>query len=282
MHHVLIRLLSFLRPYKGRALLAAFCVFSSAAFVLVTPKLIGWAVELGITGQDDRRLLIVAAVAVLGSSVFRGISQYGQQYTGEWLSQHVAFDIRNAIYDRLQRLSYAYHDKAQIGQIMSRATADVEGVRMYVSMGLLRLTYTITLLIVALTLMAQANLRLALISWSFLPVIAIASIVTQMKLRPIWLRVQDQQGRMSTVLQENLSGMRVVKSFAREAFESAKFWKEITKLFDDSYYTNRMQAFTSPLINGLGSLALVATVWVGGHDVAHGRMSVGELTAFVF
>ena len=282
MHHVLIRPLRFLGPYKGRMLLAALCVFGAAAFVLVQPKLIGWAVQIGVSGHEDKRLLIVAAAAVLASSVLRGAFAFGQSYVGEWLSQHVAFDIRNAIYDRLQRLSYAYHDKAQIGQIMSRATGDVEGVRFYISMGLLRLSYTVLLLVISLTLMATANLRLALVSWSFLPAIAVISILTQMKLRPIWTRVQDQQGRMSTVLQENLSGMRVVKSFAREAFESAKFWKEIKSLFDDSYYTNRVHASTSPLINGLGGLALVATVWYGGHEVAAGRLTIGDLTAFVF
>lgn len=280
-HHVLIRLLGFLRPYTPRLVLAAVSVVGAAAFVLVQPALIGWAVEIGV-GDGDRRLLLVAAAAVLASSVFRGLFAYGQSYMGEWLSQHVAFDIRNAIYERLQRLSYAYHDQAQIGQIMSRATADVEGVRIYVSMGLLRLIYLFLLLVIALALMAIANPRLALVSWSFLPLIALASIRTQMQIRPVWLRIQEQQGRMSTVLQENLSGMRVVKSFAREGFESLKFWNEIKKLFDDSYHANRTQAVATPLLSGLGALSIVATAWYGGHEVANGTMTVGELTAFLF
>jgi ATP-binding cassette subfamily B protein len=108
------------------------------------------------------------------------------------------------------------------------------------------------------------------------------SIWNSARLRPIWTRIQDEQGRMSTVLQENLSGMRVVKSFAREGFESLKFWKEIKVLFDDSYASNQIQAFVSPLINGLGALAIVVTVWFGSHDIAAGRMTVGELTAFLF
>jgi len=219
---------------------------------------------------------------VLASSVIRGLFAYGQSYVGEWLAQHVAFDIRNAIYDRLQRLSYAYHDKASIGQIMSRATADVEGVRFYVAMGVMRLAYIAMLLLISLSLMAQSDFHLALVSWAFLPLIAAVSVRSQMKLRPIWMRVQDQQGRMSTVLQENLSGMRVVKSFAREGFESLKFWKEIQVLFQDSYYTNRVQAFTMPLINGIGAVALAATTWYGGHEVARGRLTVGDLTAFLF
>src|SRR5579885_3012211 len=165
---------------------------------------------------------------------------------------------------------------------MSRATQDVEGVRFYISMGLLRLVYTAVLLVVALALMVLADLRLALASWVFLPVIAAISIVSQSKLRPVWMRVQDQQGRMSTVLQENLSGMRVVKSFAREAFESAKFWKEIEALFKDSYYTNRVMARVSPLMTALGALAIVTTIWYGGHEVAAGHLTIGDLTAFLF
>lgn len=266
----------------ARLLLAALCVFAASAFVLVQPKLIGWAVQLGVQRSSDKHLLIVAAGAILAASILRGLFTFGQSYLGEWLSQHVAFDIRNAIYERLQRLSYAYHDKAQIGQIMSRATQDVEGVRFYISMGLLRLVYTAVLLVVALVLMVVADVRLALASWMFLPAIAAISIVSQSKLRPVWMRVQEQQGRMSTVLQENLSGMRVVKSFAREAFESTKFWKEIEALFKDSYYTNRVMARVSPLMTALGALAIVTTMWYGGHEVAAGHLTIGDLTAFLF
>ena len=255
----------------ARLLLAALCVFAASAFVLVQPKLIGWAVQLGVQRSSDKHLLIVAAGAILAASILRGLFTFGQSYLGEWLSQHVAFDIRNAIYERLQRLSYAYHDKAQIGQIMSRATQDVEGVRFYISMGLLRLVYTAVLLVVALVLMVVADVRLALASWMFLPAIAAISIVSQSKLRPVWMRVQEQQGRMSTVLQENLSGMRVVKSFAREAFESAKFWKEIEALFKDSYYTNRVMARVSPLMTALGALAIVTTMWYGGRGPSDHR-----------
>lgn len=280
-HHVLVRLLSFLKPYRGRFSIAVLAVLASSAFVLIQPKLIGWAVNLGISG-NDRRLLVVAAGAICLAALLRGAAGYVQTFTGEWLAQHVAFDIRNQIYDNLQKLSYAYHDKAQIGQIMSRVTGDVESVRMYVSMGLIRMTYTLVLLFTALGLMLTANWRLALVAWVFLPFIAARSIWMNLKLRPVWTRIQEQQGRMSTVLQENLSGMRVVKSFAREPFESQKFSKEVKALFDDSYMSNRIQAVNSPLLNGLGALSIVVTAWYGGYEVNSGRMTVGDLTAFLF
>ncbi len=282
MHHVLIRLLSFLKPYKLRLGLAVLSVVGASAFALIQPKLIGWAVEVGIDGDDNKSLLFVAAALLLLSSILRGLFAFGQSYVSEWLSQHVAYDIRNAIYGRLSRLSYAYHDKAQIGQIMSRATQDVEGVRFYISMGLIRMSYILVLLITSLVLMALADIKLALLAWSFLPLMGGISIIHQSRLRPVWTRIQEQQGRMSTVLQENLSGMRVVKSFAREAFESAKFSKQINLLFNDSYYSNQLQAKVSPALTLLGAFSIVATVWYGGHQVADGKLSIGDLTAFLF
>ncbi|MGH2588614.1 MAG: ABC transporter ATP-binding protein [Dehalococcoidia bacterium] len=280
-HHVLIRLLGFIRPYRRPFALAVLAVFASGAFLLVQPQLIGWAVNLGTSGEDEK-LLLVAAGAILLAAICRGIFAYVQQYMGEWLAQHIAFDIRNQIYDQLQKLSYAYHDKAQIGQIMARATGDVESIRMYVSMGLVRMAYTLVLVFAALGLMLAANWRLALVCWIFLPLIAVRSVWMNMKLRPVWDRIQAKQGTMSTVLQENLSGMRVVKSFARETFESLKFWKEVKSLFDDSYMSQRIQAVNTPMINGFGALALVVCVWYGGREVNAGRLSVGELTTFLF
>jgi ABC-type multidrug transport system fused ATPase/permease subunit len=279
-HHVLVRLLGFLKPYRLQFALATLAVLASGFFVLAQPKLIGWAVNLGL-GDNDRRKLFIAAGALLGAAIMRGVFGYVQQFMAEWLAQHVAFDIRNQAYDNLQKLSYAYHDKAQIGQIMARVTGDVESVRFYISMGLIRLSYTFVLMFVALGLMLAEDWRLALVSWTFLPLIAARSVWMNMKLRPVWDRIQEEQGAMSTVLQENLSGMRVVKSFAREEFESKKFLTSVRRLFTDSYAANRIQAVNSPLLNGLGALSLVVCVWYGGHQVNAGRLSVGDLTAFM-
>ncbi len=288
---VLIRLLGFLRAYKRHVALAWFCVLGAGTFVLITPQLVAWAIDTGldvrISGEDrgvalgDTRTLVIAALAIVGSAALRGVFAYGQTYMAEWISQRVAYDLRNAIYDRLQRLSYAYHDKAQTGQIMSRATQDVEGVRMFISMGVLRLGYIVLLLVVVLILMMYANWRLALVSWAFLPLIAWRSVAMTTKLRPIWMRVQDGLGRLGAVLQENLSGVRVVKAFSREEFESQKFDAEASALFNDAYTANRIQAFNSPMLTGLWMLATVATVWFGGREIIAGRLEIGELAAFM-
>ena len=289
---VLIRLLSFLRPYKRRVALAWFCVLGASVFVLVTPQLVGWAIDKGLDVQiaggsgsrvalGNTRTLVIAALAIVVAAAFRGVFAYGQTYMAEWISQRVAYDLRNAIYDRLQRLSYAYHDRAQTGQLMSRATQDVEGVRMFISLGVLRLGYIVLMLVVVLALMLYANWRLALVSWAFLPFIAWRSIAMTTKLRPVWMRVQDGLARLGTVLQENLSGVRVVKAFSREEFESQKFDVEARALFNDAYESNRILAVNSPMLTGFWVLATVATVWYGGREIIGQRLAVGELVAFM-
>lgn len=285
-----IRLLGFLVPYKGRVALAALCLLLSGAAVLAIPQLIRWAIDYGLgleivdgetVATGDRDLLFVAAAALIGAALVRGIFAYGQTYLGEWIGQRVAYDIRNHIYDRLQRLSYAYHDQQQTGQLMSRATQDVEAVRWYVSMSVLRGVYVVLLMVAMLILMMITNWKLALVVWAFVPFIVWRSIVMAFTLRPIWTKVQEGLARIATVLQEALSGARVVKAFAREEYESAKFRHEANAVFRDSYTSTQTMAKNAPLMTGLWLAAAAATLWVGGREVAAGNMEVGELALFL-
>ena len=285
-----LRLLAFLAPYKRRTAVAVFCVFASGATMLVMPQLIGWAIDygLGLEEQDGERVatgemkyLFVAAAALMGAAVARGAFGYGQTYLGEWLSQRVAYDIRNQIYDRLQRLSYAYHDQQQTGQLMSRATQDVEAVRWFISMGTLRGMFVLLLMVGVLALMLVSSWQLTLVVWAFLPFIAWRSMVMALTLRPIWTRMQEGQARLATVLQEALTGARVVKAFGREEFEQKKFGREAEVLFNDSYQSGRVQAINGPAMSGLWLAATAATLLVGGRQIINGDLDVGELTVFL-
>ena len=140
---------------------------------------------------------------------------FGQTYLSEWIGQKVAYDIRNRIYDRLQRLSYAYHDQQQTGETMSRATQDVEAVRWYISMGVLRGSYVFLLLIAVLVLMMVMSWQLALVVWAFIPFIIWRSSVMAFTLRPLWMKIQEGLGKLANVLQTALTGARGVKSFGR-------------------------------------------------------------------
>ncbi|HET8943155.1 MAG TPA: ABC transporter ATP-binding protein, partial [Dehalococcoidia bacterium] len=277
-------------PYKHRTALAFLCVIASGAAVLAMPQLIRWAIDYGLgperqggelVATGEKHLLAIAAAAIVAAAVGRGVFAYGQTYLGEWISQKVAYDIRNRIYDRLQRLSYAYHDRQQTGQLMSRATQDVEAVRMFVAMGVLRGFYVVALLVAVLVLMVTSNWKLTLVVWAFLPFIAWRSTIMALALRPIWMRVQEGLARMTTVLQEALTGARVVKAFAREEYESEKFRREAEAVFGDSFMSSRLQAVNSPIMSGLWLAATAATLWVGGREIAHNNLEVGELAAFL-
>ena len=230
-------------------------------------------------GSTDTLLLIGGAI--LAAAILRAFFSYWMTYMGEWLGQHVAYDLRNRIYDRLQRLSYAYHDNQQTGQLMSRATQDVEGTRMFIQMGAIRLLDIMTRVAIAATLMFASDWRLALVGWLLMPLVAIRSIQVQMLSRKIWAGIQDRLGRVTTVLQENLTGTRVVKAFSRESHEIEKFDREANDLFTWNYRQNRVQAQNGPFYQAMGLLSMVAVLWVGAVMITRGDLSHGELIAFL-
>jgi ABC-type multidrug transport system fused ATPase/permease subunit len=277
-----LRLYRLVFHYKSRFCIAFLSVLGSGAFMLVSPKLLAWAINYGIETQHVQKylVLIVAASSMFGAAAFRSISQYGQQYLGQWLGQKVAYDLRNSIYNRLQHLSFAYHDSHQTGQLMSRATQDVEAVQMFVQMGVLRALYFVLVVIGSVILMLLTNWRLALVTLPFLVVVGIGSGIFATKLRSIWTRVQNGLARLTTVLQENLSGARLVRSFGREDTEKAKFTVEAEALFKDSYESSRLQALSMPTLAGIWMLAMAAIIWFGGNEIAAGRLTGGDLAGF--
>ncbi|MSP22310.1 MAG: ABC transporter ATP-binding protein [Dehalococcoidia bacterium] len=282
-----LRMIAQASRYRMGLFLTTIGLIGSTITVVVTPRLVGWAIDSGLgidrgTKQVEGNMntLLLAGLLLMLAAVARGAFVYLQTYMGERVSQAVAYDLRNDIYDHLQRLSYAYHDDAQIGQIMSRATQDVEGVRFFVSMGLIRFAYIIILVAVTAYLMLQTNLVVALVGLAFVPVVAIAAAMNSLKLRPVWLQVQDLQGQLSTILQENLTGQRVVKAFGRSDFEEQKFDQRARLLFDFSYMTSRIQAFQEPAMNSLWLLSLALVFWVGGREIIAGRMTIGDMAMF--
>ena len=233
------------------------------------------------TFEGKNSTLAIAAGLLILVALMRGFFTYWMQFLGEWLSQHVAYDLRNHIYEKLQRLSYAYHDKQQTGQLMSRATQDVEATRMFIQLGALRLLDISLRIVVAAVLMFSSNWMLALVAWSLMPLVAFQSIRIQLKSRVMWMKVQDQLGRITTVLQENLTGVRVVKAFSRQDYESQKFQKETDELFDWNIRQNRIQAQTNPFYQAMSMLSQVFVLGIGAYFITQGKLSYGDLTAFL-
>jgi len=275
----LLRVLGFLKKYWLWVIVTYVCLLAGVGFQTAVPQVLRMVIDTGIA-KGEQGFLILAGVAVLAVSALRGAFAYGQTYLGEFLSQKVAYDLRNAIYDRLQRLSYAYHDKQQTGQLMSRATADVEAVRGFVSMASLRMVYNIVLFSVVLYLLLSMNWKLALVSFLCFPFIFYRAVLVGRRLRPIWMTIQQGIAALGTILQENLSGVRVVKAFSLEGRESAKFRDKATELYERNLETTRQNAFNMPLMTFLTTVCTGLILWYGGREVLGGNLTVGELVAF--
>jgi ATP-binding cassette subfamily B protein len=288
---ILFRVLGLLRKYWKWLILTYVCLLLFTAATLIVPELIGMTIDKGlhidattlkITG--DMRLLWTYGLIIIGVSLLRGLFAFGQSYFAEYAGQKVAYDLRNKLYDRIQRLSFAFHDKAQTGQLMSRATQDVEGVRFFLSMVVVRLVNLVVIFFAISVLLLRMNWSLTLVSFACLPFIAYFAIKFGARMRPIWTKTQQQMAATGTVLQENLSGMRVVKAFSRQRFESAKFEKEARLLYDAQISAARIQAVRGPLMTVLTTLASALVLWYGGMLVISqnwmiGHLTVGHLTA---
>ena len=288
---VVWRLVRFARPYAKGLIVTFLAIVATGGFAIATPELLEWAVnsglgvrvEDGVTSVDVAEgLLVVGGLALLGAALLRGSAQFLQSYLAESVAQAVAYDIRNQIYERLQRLSFAYHDDAETGQVMVRATQDVEVVRMFLNFGGVRLVFTVCLLFTILVLMFLTSWKVALIVLPFMALIAIRSYFVSRKLMPLWRDVQEGQAQLGTALQEALTGIRVVKAFAREPVEGRKFGDKAKWLYGTSYRTSMIQAVNQPLSTGLWMGALIAIVWVGGIEVVNGNLTAGGLTKFLF
>jgi ABC-type multidrug transport system fused ATPase/permease subunit len=276
----LLRIMAFSRKYWWWLVLALVCLLANTGFSLAVPWIIREAIDT-VTNHGAPTFLIWAAVAIVIASALRGLFAYSNSYLSETASQKTAYDIRNAIYDRLQRLSFAYHDQTQTGQLMSRATADVEAVRMFIGRGMLGLANMAVLLVGVTYILVAMNWQLALMTLAFLPLIGYRAIVVARRLRPMWLRIQNFLGDLGTILEENLTGVRVVKAFSRQKEESQKFGNQAKVLYDEEIKTDRQLAFNMPLMAFLITLPTALILWYGGRQVIAGNLTIGGLTQFM-
>ncbi|MFC2071694.1 ABC transporter ATP-binding protein [Chloroflexota bacterium] len=276
----LLRLTVFLKKYWLLLVLAFICLVATTAFSLAVPRMLGEGID-SVLSSGERSFLILAAAVVIGASVLRGLSAYGYTYLSQTVSQKTSYDIRNAIYDRLQRLSFAYHDQSQTGQLMSRATVDVEAIRMFFGQGLLGLTQTFLLFTGISYLLISMNWQLALLTMAFIPAIGWRTVTVHNRLRPMWLRIQELLATLGTTLEESLTGIRVVKAFSRQREESRKFVDGATALYNQQIDIARQMAFNMPLMVFLVSLPTALIMWYGGRQVIADNLTIGNLTQFI-
>ncbi|MDA0988121.1 MAG: ABC transporter ATP-binding protein [Chloroflexi bacterium] len=277
---ILRRLIGFAFKYKRRLLLAYLSTIGVAAFALSIPRILGTAIDEVLRSGEVRQLVVLSLV-ILALSIMRGVAAYAQQYLGESLGQRVAYDLRNIYYDRLQRLSFAFHDIQRSGDLMSRATSDVEGVRMFIQGGVIRGGYMVLLIVGVSVILIISSWKLALMSLVFVPFILLRTSTIMLQMRLNWMAERTEMGHLNTVLQENLAGQRVVKAFAAEEYEKEKFSYRAGEVARYGFTAERLQAVTTSLNNFffLGGTGVI--LWFGGRQVVEGHMSEGELVAFL-
>jgi ABC-type multidrug transport system fused ATPase/permease subunit len=276
----IFRLLGFVQRHWFLLILAFSCIILTTGFAIVIPRTLGDGIDT-VLGMGQRHYVIIAAAVVVGSSAMRGISGYGQRYFAEVAAQKITYNIRNAIYGRLQRLSFAYHDQNQTGQLMSRATVDVEVIRMFFSQGFLGLTQIIFMVIGVAYMLLTMNWRLGLMTLAFVIPVSLLAATFGRRMRPIWLRVQAVMGYMGDTLEESLTGVSVVKAFSHQAEDSRKFDSQATELYDEQMRAARMLSINMPTMVFMVSIPTVLILWYGGQQVLAGKMTVGEITEFI-
>ncbi len=252
-----------------------------AAFLATALQRLGWTPEQLVTYRDGgEKVLVSAILLIVAFAVMRGMFAFAQAYTSERVSQSIAFDFRNDLYAKIQRLSFSYHDRNQTGQLMIRATDDVEKVRLFIGQGLLLALQAFVLLTATLIILATTNLKLTLVVLPVLPIALLLFMVFGAVSQPLFAEVQKRLSRLNTVLQENLAGIKVVKSFAREPDEERKFDAAATSLMAQSIKVSRVFSFLFPVVFLIANLGQAAVLYFGGKQIIDGTLSFGEWQKF--
>jgi len=245
----------------------------------------GWSAEqlsshLTTEASSAPNALVLAAAAIVVFAIVRGLFAFLQVYWAERNSQSVAFDLRNDLFAKLQRLSFSYHDRNQTGQLMIRATDDVEKVRLFIGQGLIQLVGALLLITGTLIILFNTNARLALIVLPILPIGLALFLVFGGLVQPMFSKVQARLSVLNTILQENLAGIKVVKAFTREKSEQAKFDTAANNLMQQQIAVTRVFAFLFPLIFLVANLGQAAVMYFGGRQIILSTLTLGQWQEF--
>jgi len=278
--NVYLRLIGYLRPYWLQVIIGYAAMISATLLSLFVPQIIKGAIDQGLAG-GNLRALATAALLILGIAVVRAGASFGQRYYGLWLTHRVAFDLRNDFYGAVQHLPFSFHDRSQTGDLMSRATSDISETERFVGIGLMDLVAIILLSGGVIIAMFGEEARLALMAIGPIIVLLVATVRFGGTVRPMFKAVQEQMGVLSTRMQESMTGITLVKAFAREPHELEKFEHENSAWFDRRYRVIRVWANNWPFFTFLIGSSLFILLWFGGPMVIDGTLSAGSLVAMI-
>jgi ATP-binding cassette subfamily B protein len=272
------RLMGFLRPYRRQLWGSLAFAWAAMGMTVLIPWLIGRAVNAIQDG--DKPELLPLALAIVAAGILRlGLTVVRRLVAGR-VSLAVEFDLRQLFYAHLQRLELGFFDGQQTGQLMSRATVDLQAIRFFLGYGLIFITQNLLTITLVTIVMVAINPVLALIALIPAPLIVFTASRYNRVSRPAQQEVQQRIAELTAEAEENISGIRIVKAFAREEYQLHRFQRAVGRVFDQSIYSTKLQAFFSPLIGLLPQMGIALVLLVGGREVINGTLSLGDFTAF--
>lgn len=264
------------------------CLISTliaAGLMLWIPRLLGQAVDeakgVMTAGAAGEAALWTTAVTLLVVSIARGLFTLVQNYYSESVGHHAAYELRLAAYEKVQRLSYSFHDSVHSGDLIMLGILDIDGVRMFFATGLVRLVLLTVLIGVGAYLLLSTDVLLGLLSLSFAPFVAWRSSVSQLTLRATWMTLQERLAKLSRVMEENLGGIRVVRAFSAGWHELNKFDKASKHALELAHERVGLRVNSTSQMNLSFFIAMGLVLLVGGNKVIAGEMTVGTLTSFL-
>lgn len=275
-----VRLLGYLGPYKRYVGLAYVAMLLGTGLNLLVPQIIAWAIDYGVS-QGQASTLIAAGALIMGIALVRGVLGFVQRYYGEWLTNRVAYDLRNEFYNAVQYQPFAFHDQSHTGDLMSRATSDISESERFAGIGLMDLTATLLLMVGVIVAMMLESVPLALLAMIPLPILLFTTVRFGITIEPMFKRIQEQMGTLSNVMQESLTGIHVVKAFAREPHELDKFDRENNEWFSRRQGLIRKWANNWPFMTFLIMLSIFFLLWFAGPSALRGDITVGSLFALI-
>jgi ATP-binding cassette subfamily B multidrug efflux pump len=274
------RMASFVRPYRWVAVLLILTVILPVAMELVVPRALEFIIDQGIRAGDMNAIwrgsLIMLAAALVGA-----VATLGQGFCRAVLSQGLAFDMRNTLIGHLQSFSFGNLDHMQTGQLITRLSSDVDQIRSFASHGLSLMLRALLMISGSVVMLMIIDWQLALVMVALLPIAGLLIWLVFRAARPLFLIVQQKLAVLNTIVQENLAGVQVVKAFVRERFEIDRFEDCNVDYLQQYVKVGRLMAIALPVLTVLTNLGIVAIIWSGGLSVIGGRLTVGELVAFI-